>query len=190
MTGRLARWSALVWSLALIGCSGDEPVASRPTGGDLPTTEVRDFTLQESDQGKPAWILSSRYAAQYQNRGVIQARDVTIEFFDSKGAKYSRLTAKEGEVAQPRNDLEARGDVIVTTTDGVRIETSSLRYLNREQKIVSDAFVRLERNGTVVTGVGFESDPSLEHFTLKRQVRAQVQTSDGGGLRFRERGAP
>ena len=177
-------------SLALFGCTGDEPVASRSAATDLPTTEVRDFTLQESTEGKPAWILSSRYAAQYQNRGIIQARDVTIEFFDQKGAKYSRLTAKEGEVTQPRNDLEARGDVVVTTTDGVRIETSSLRYLNREQKIVSDAFVRLERHGTVVTGVGFESDPSLEHFTLKRQVRAQVQTSDGGGLRFQERGAP
>jgi LPS export ABC transporter protein LptC len=181
-------WIAIAACIAICGCAGDEPVASRPTAGDLPTTEVRDFTLEESDQGKPAWILSSRYAAQFQNRGIIQARDVTIEFFDQQGAKYSRLTAKEGEVTQPRNDLEARGDVVVTTTDGVRIETSSLRYLNREQKIVSDAFVRLERNGTVVTGVGFESDPSLEHFVLKRRVQAQVQTTEGGGLRFQERG--
>jgi LPS export ABC transporter protein LptC len=180
-------WIAIAASLAFVGCAGDEPVASRPPGADLPTTEVRDFTLEESDQGRPEWILKSRYAAQYQNRGVILARDVAIEFFDDQGKKYSRLTAKEGEVTTPRNDLEARGDVVVTTEDGVRIETSSLRFLNRERKIVSDAFVRLERHGTVVTGVGFESDPSLEHFTLKRKVQAQVQTTGGGGLRFQER---
>jgi hypothetical protein len=50
--------------------------------------------------------------------------------------------------------------------------------------------VRFEKEGTVVTGIGFESDPSLESFKIKRQVRAQVQSSEGGGLRFRERGAP
>jgi hypothetical protein len=73
----------------------------------------------------------------------------------------------------------------------VRIQTDALRFLNRERKIVSDSFVRLTRHGDVVTGIGFESDPSLEHFTLKREVRAQVQSgSGGGGLRFKERGKP
>jgi hypothetical protein len=39
--------------------------------------------------------------------------------------------------------------------------------------------------------VGFTSDPSLEHFTLKHEVRAQVQSNSGnGGLRFQERGKP
>ena len=130
-----------------------------------------------------------KYAATYSGRGLIVARDVTIDFFDSAGEKYSHLTAAEGTVQQPGNDMEARGKVVVTTTDGVRIETESLRFLNGQRRIVSDQFVRLERNGDVVTGIGFESDPSLEHFSIKREVRAQVQSSPGGGLRFKERGA-
>ncbi len=176
--------------LALAGCSSNDRVVPQPRSQDLPSQEVRDFTLAESNEGRPEWILTSRYAATYQQRGVIVARDVAIDFFDSEGKKYSHLTAREGEVKQPSNDMEARGNVVVTTEDGVRIETSSLTFLNRERKIVSEEFVRLERNGDVVTGVGFESDPSLEHFTIKRQVRAQVQTSPGGGLRFRERDRP
>ena len=93
-------------------------------------------------------------------------------------------------IERPSNNMEARGDVVVTTTDGVRIQTPSLRYLNGTQRIVSDEFVRLERRGDVVTGIGFESDPSLDHFVLKKEVRAQVQSSKGGGLRFRERDTP
>ena len=177
--------------LLLPGCGSEDRVVPRPTSGEeLPSQEVRNFSLEESDTGTPEWILTSRYAATYDRRGAILARGVAIDFFDSKGAKYSHLTAKEGEIKRPSNDMEARGNVVVTTTDGVRIQTESLRYLNHERKIVSDAFVRLERKGDVVTGIGFESDPSLEHFTIKKEVKAQVQSSPNGGLRFQQRGTP
>jgi len=173
------------------GCGDDDHVIPRPTGGELPSEEVRDFTLDESDQGQLEWVMHADYAASYAQRGAIEARDVQIDFFDDHGRKYSHLTAQTGIVHRPSIDMEARGHVVVTTTDGVRIQTESLRFLNRERRIDSDAFVRLTRHGDVVTGVGFTSDPSLEHFTLKREVRAQVQSNSGnGGLRFQERGKP
>lgn len=171
----------------LSGCSRDTTVPLSPRAANLPSQEVTDFTLEESDTGRPEWILEAKYAATYSHRGLIVAKDVTIDFFDSAGEKYSHLTAAEGTVQQPGNDMEARGKVVVTTTDGTRIATESLRFLPRKRLITSDQFVRFERNGDVVTGIGFESDPSLEHFSIKREVRAQVQSSPGGGLRFEER---
>jgi len=188
---RITAWGLVALAalaVALPGCSNEEPVVATPRGANLPSQEVTDFEMKESDTGKPEWILVSKYAATYPG-GLIVARNVVIDFYDREGEKYSRLTAREGTVQQPSNDMEARGQVVVTTTEGVRIETESLRFLNRQRKIVSDERVRLERNGDVVTGIGFESDPSLEHFTIKREVRAQVQSSPGGGLRFQERGS-
>ncbi len=190
---QLAWATGLAFGMLLAaGCGSEDRVAPRPTQStqELPSQEVRDFSLEESDTGTPEWILRSRYAATYDARGVIVARGVAIDFFDTKGAKYSHLTAKEGEIKRPSNDMEARGNVVVTTTDGVKIQTESLRFLNHERRIVSDAYVRLERRGDVVTGIGFESDPSLEHFVLKHEVKAQVQSSPNGGLKFRQRGAP
>ena len=183
--------SVLLAGLALAGsgCGSEEPVVSTPRAANLPSQEVTDFEMRESDTGRPEWILVAKYAATYSARGTIVARDVAIDFYDNAGKKYSRLTAREGTVQQPANDMEARGKVVVTTTDGVKIETESLRFLNRQRKIVSDQFVRLERNGDVVTGIGFESDPSLEHFSILKEVRARVQSSPGGGLRFQERGS-
>jgi hypothetical protein len=61
----------------------------------------------------------------------------------------------------------------------VTLETDSLRWQNARGKIVSDAFVRVTRNGDVVTGYGFESDATLEHFHLAREVRAEVQPQAG-----------
>jgi LPS export ABC transporter protein LptC len=109
----------------------------------------------------------------------VDARTVRIDFFDREGKKNSTLTADQGIVFQRTNDLEARGKVRVTTESGVTLETDSLRWQNARGKIVSDAFVRVTRNGDVVTGYGFESDATLEHFHLAREVRAEVQPQAG-----------
>ena len=60
------------------------------------------------------------------------------------------------------------------------MSTEHLRFLNQKQHIVTDDFVRVERAGDVLTGVGFESDPQLRHFEFRSQVNATVRTRTGG----------
>ena len=117
----------------------------------------------------------------YNREHKVDAKTVTIEFFDQDGAHYSTLTADQGEIDQTTNDLEARGDVRVTTKNGIAMETDSLRFFNRTGKIVSHGFVRVTRRGDVLTGYGFESDATLEHFTLRREVRAEVRSAGDAG---------
>src|SRR3989442_9088192 len=125
--------------------------------------------------------LLASYAAMYNDRNVVDARTIQIEFFDSKGRRSSTLVARQGLVDQRTNNLEAVGDVRIVTETGVHMETDSLRWINNTQKIVSDAFVRVTRKGDVVTGYGFESDANLDHFHLKREVRAEVRDEGDSG---------
>ena len=145
----------------------------------IPDQEARDFTLTESAAGKKNWTLRAVYAAMFNREHKVDAKTVTIDFFDQEGAHYSTLTADQGEIDQMTNDLEARGDVRVTTKNGVAMETDSLRFFNRTGKIVSEGFVRVTRQGDVLTGYGFESDATLEHFKLRHEVRAEVRTPGG-----------
>jgi lipopolysaccharide export system protein LptC len=170
---------SMLLAAQVAGCHGDAP--STPSGEDvrIPDQEARDFTLTESSEGKKSWTLWSSYAAMYNDRNLVDARTVRIDFFDREGKKNSTLTADQGLVFQRTNDLEARGKVRVTTESGVTLETDSLRWQNARGKIVSDAFVRVTRHGDVVTGYGFESDATLEHFHLAREVRAEVQPQAG-----------
>jgi LPS export ABC transporter protein LptC len=114
----------------------------------------------------------------YNREHRVDATTVHIDFFNDEGEPYSSLVADRGTVDQRTNDLEARGNVRVTTRNGVTMETDSLRYVNRTGKIHSDGFVRVTRRGDVLTGYGFESDATLEQFRLRREVRAEVR-SDG-----------
>jgi LPS export ABC transporter protein LptC len=167
------------------GC--ERPDSSPPASPEVPDEVVRQFTLTETVKGELRWKLTAASAATYRNVGSIRASDVAIEFYDQAGKPYSHLTAREGEIRTSTNDMAARGNVVVTTVTGTRVETQSLRFLNRAQRIVSDERVTVRRGGDVLTGIGFDSDPSLDHFEFHRQVRAQV-SSPSGRLRVRERG--
>jgi LPS export ABC transporter protein LptC len=177
---RAAALAAVAGLAAWAGCSSKLSSESRGAERRVPDQEARDFTLTESSEGKKNWTLLASYAAMYTDRHLIDAQTVRIEFFDSKGAKFSTLLADQGLVDQRTNNLEARGHVRIATESGIRMETDSLRWLNDRGKIVSDAFVRVTRKHDVVTGWGFESDPSLDHFQLSRQVQAEVRDAAEG----------
>lgn len=163
------------------GCHGrSTPVASNEELK-IPDQEARDFTLTESAAGTKNWTLRAEYAAMFNREHRVDAKTVRIDFFDAEGNLYSTLTADRGEIDQRTNDLEARGNVRVSTKNDVAMETDSLRFMNRTGKILSDGFVRVTRQGDVLTGFGFESDATLEHFRLQREVRAEVRSAGDAG---------
>jgi LPS export ABC transporter protein LptC len=177
----VVRLAALALAVSMaFGCGRQASVGPAASTGELPDQEVSDFVLTETDQGNVQWTLYARYAATFSSRNQTTARGVRVDFFDPKGKKSSELTAREGEINDRTHDMIARGNVVLQSAEGTRMSTQSMRFLNREQKIVSEEFVRVERAGDVLTGYGFESDPELRHFEFKRQVNATVRTNSGG----------
>jgi len=163
----------------LSGCSGGKKLSASGTKGELPDGEVEDFSITETDSGRTQWTLFAKHAATYQARDLVTARTLRIDFFDEKGQKSSELVAREGELYQRTRDMIARGNVVLLTTEGWRMSTEEMHFLNSHRKITSDKLVRVEKEGTVLEGVGFESDPNLEHFEFQHQIRATVQPGAG-----------
>src|SRR2546422_3705343 len=185
----LMRVAAIALLIAAAGCKSRNAPTPGATDVRIPDQEARDFTLTETSEGKKNWTLWASYAAMYNDRNLVDARTIQIEFFDSKGKRYSTLTADQGLVDQRTNNLDAVGRVRIVTETGVHMETDSLRWMNNTQKIVSDAFVKVTRNQDVVTGYGFESDPNLDHFHLKREVRAEVRDAGAEETRCNDVGS-
>lgn len=160
------------------GCSQRRAVGPAGTAGALPDQEIKDFALTETDAGRPLWKLYARYAAEFSGRNLYQARTLKVDFFDDAGARSSVLTAREGEINGRTRDMLARGHVVLQTTEGTRLTTEELRFMNRDQKILvpETQAVRVERGSDVLTGYGFESDPDLKHYEFKRRVQATVRS--------------
>jgi len=144
-----------------------------------PDQEVGNFSLTESEAGTKKWTLWAEWAAIYNESAKVNARNVRIDFFEEDGTKFSELKADSGILNQRNNDMEALGNVHVKTENGISLETQSLSWLNLSQKIVSDDFVKITQGRDVLTGVGLVSDPSLNEFEIKKDIKAFVIDKEG-----------
>jgi LPS export ABC transporter protein LptC len=177
--GAIVLSTAVILLLAVAGCGERRSVGIPPSSGEVPDQEVRDYSLTGTNLGAVEWKLYAQYAAIYDVRNTITTRGVRVDFYDSEGKPSSQLTAREGEINQLSRDMAARGNVVLQNSNGTRMSTQSVRYLSREQKIVSDELVRLEEHGNVLTAVGFESDPDLKHYHFRSRVQAVVRPRAG-----------
>jgi LPS export ABC transporter protein LptC len=92
----------------------------------------------------------------YEMRG-----NLVVTIFDSVGATSATITASEATYHVQIGSIEARGNVVVITNDGKRLDTPQLFYDQRSNRIRSDsAFVFVEPN-LRVTGGSFVSDPEM-----------------------------
>lgn len=102
-------------------------------------------------------------------------RIVSGVFFNAEGARDAVLTSRTGVYNQRLNSLEARGDVVISTVDGRRLETPFVRYDNRVNLVSSDTTFKLTMpDGKVVDGIGFTTDPDLNnvHIVKQKSVKA------------------
>lgn len=105
----------------------------------------------------------------------IELRGVRANFFTETGDVDGTLTSREGTFNNRSGEMHARGDVVVQTRDGRRLQSPELRYIVSQQLIQSDSSFVLTRPGERLEGIGFTSDPNL------RNVRIERTLSGSGG---------
>ena len=87
-----------------------------------------------------------------------------------------QVTSDEGDLVKDTKDVELRGNVVLVSSEGLRVETTVLRWNNAEGRAWTDQPVIIYKGEGVVTGFGLEARPS-EEITL---VRGRVKATFGG----------
>jgi len=82
------------------------------------------------------------------------------------------IVGDEGDLYEASRNVEIRSNVVLTSSDGMRLETSVLRWQGQERRIWTDVPVRLSREGAVVNGTALEVRMGDEVTTLQGRVRA------------------
>ena len=116
------------------------------------------------------WRLKADQALMYDQAGLTQLRKLTANIFQKERAWT--IVGEEGELDRTSNNVEVRKNVIVTSDDGVRLETSVLRWDAQEKRLWTDAPVRLSRDGSTVSGSGLSVLMEDESTTVTGRVRA------------------
>lgn len=160
----------VVVAATLVAKSRSAPVetlaAPAPGGADL---QIKQVDLEEEAEGV-RWRLKADQALLYEQAGITQLRKLSANIYQRERA-WS-IVGDEGELDRSSNDVEVRSNVVVTSDDGLRLETSVLRWDSSGKRLWTDAPVTLSRHGSVVTGSGLEVRLADESTTVSGPVRA------------------
>jgi LPS export ABC transporter protein LptC len=172
------RWLGLAALVALTvsGCSGDGDEQSLTTQHrPLPDQVISGFSLTETTMGQKDWHMDARRAYVYEKRNILEADSIEVTFYGEAGRVRSTLKADYGKLNRASDNMEASGNVVVTSADGVVLETKSLRWESKLRKIISEDSVRIVREQDVLTGWGFRGDPDLGSFRIMRDMKATIK---------------
>ncbi|MBV6520962.1 MAG: hypothetical protein MNPFHGCM_01082 [Gemmatimonadaceae bacterium] len=99
-------------------------------------------------------------------------RRVKTDFYKTTGEKDATLTSLQGSYSSRLGTMEARGQVVVVTTDGRKLESPHLRYDPARNEISSDSAFVLTESDRRLEGIGFVSDPDLNNIKVLRNMKA------------------
>lgn len=144
-----------------------EAVGPQPSSADL---SIKEVDLQEQFASGTSWQLTADQGAVFDNERRTTLRNIRVRVQDRQ--RIWTIVGEEGDYFQDTRDVELRHNVVLTSDDGLRLETSVLRWKGAERRLWTDAPVRLYQDGTVVDGSGLDVRMADESTTVQGRVRA------------------
>lgn len=91
---------------------------------------------------------------------------IYVEKFDTLFQSEASIQADTAYNYEKKGLWKLVGNVKVESLDGNRFETSLLYWDQKEEKIYSDEYIRIEEKDKVITGIGFESNQDMSQYKI------------------------
>ena len=150
-----------------------EPVASSAD------YRIKEVHIQEEAVGNIRWKLDADHAEVFQQEGKTLMRKVTVTIIEPD--RSWTVTGDEGELLEASKDVRLRRNVVLVSSEGVRLEAETLNWNAKGRRVWTDDPVTLVRNNAVLKGRGLEARMDEERTTIKGPLRVTIK---------RERSAP
>jgi LPS export ABC transporter protein LptC len=154
----------------------DESVGASLSKADL---SIKAVQLEE-DSGGVRWRLKADQALVFDGEGRTWLRQVDVKV-DERQRSWT-IVGEEGDLDRDKN-LEVRRNVIMTSDDGMHLETSVLRWHAGERRLWTDQRVRIVKSGAVIEGSALEVKMSDEATTIMGPVRAVFDSRPRDGAK-------
>lgn len=138
----------------------------------LPDQEGWRKSIELTDQGRRRALVTAGHFSKYDHLQKAKLDGgITVLFFDSTGQKQvSKLTALQAEINEKTGEMEVSGSVVLIGEDSTRLETESLRWNRKTEKIIGQSRVIIRRSESIETGVGFQATSDLMRWTMQKVV--------------------
>lgn len=105
-------------------------------------------------------------------------RGVKIQFFNMQTHEQeSLLTSSEGKLNKQAGLADLNGNVTAIGKEGAKLETAQLFWDEKQNKIYTTGYVKIQNANRVIEGEGFESNTELTRYRIFK-ARGQVQVNN------------
>ena len=91
---------------------------------------------------------------------------IYVEKFDTLFQSEASIQADTAYNYEKKSLWKLVGNVKIESLEGTRFETSLLYWDQKEEKIYSDKYIRIEEEDKVITGIGFESNQDMSQYKI------------------------
>jgi LPS export ABC transporter protein LptC len=138
----------------------------------MPIEKGKDVEILYSDSAR----IKARLLAKELNRFaekqpyVEMPKGIKMYFYDSNQKVNSTLTSEYAKVLQfpDNNIMEAKRKVVVVNEKNETLNTEHLVWNQKEETIVSDAYVTITTKDEIIMGDGLESNQSFTKYKIKK----------------------
>ncbi len=134
---------------------------------------LEDIHYVETKGKKKEWELRAKSGQHFRQDDYTTLEDLTVTFY-AEGGRIITLKGGKGSMKE-RKKIEVWENVVITSSDGYRVATNSLRYDNEKQQISTEDPVVLEGKGVQVKGVGIVVDLKTKKISILRKVRTVIK---------------
>ena len=165
-------WVAVMLLLLTLACSGEhkevvEVTFDPETTYTMKTTGVisliSDSGVTRYRANAKEWLVYGKAKEPYW----YFPEGIYVEKFDSLFHTEASIVADTAYYYDKQGLFQFVGQVEVKSLQGERFETEELFWNQKEDKVYSDRFIRIEQEDKIITGVGFESNQNMTRYTIR-----------------------
>lgn len=134
----------------------------------IPVQESWDSKVIFTENGILKGILYTDHLRAFNDPKEKLLDGVRFEFYNEEGKKTSQLTSKHGRIDELTQDMYAIDSVVaINDSSNIKLETDELMWRKKDEKIISDKFVRITSDEEIIEGYGFESDQQIKNYIIR-----------------------
>ena len=149
----------------------------QPQGADY---RIKDVHINETLKGDLRWQLDAEEAEIFDDQKKTQMRRVKVTVFQK--SRVWVVTGDEGEMQNETRDVTVRGNVVVTSDDGLRFTSEDLHWKTDAKRLWTDGPVTVVKGQTTITGRGFSSEIEAERALIRARVRVLIKDPRNANL--------
>ena len=163
---------AAVMFVIFPSCSGkDKNLAEAISERDsLPSMKSLGVTTLVSDSGITRYKIITEEWSVFDKKdppyGAFE-KGVYLEKFDTLFNIDASIEADTAYYYEKKKLWELRSNVHIRSQQGDKFDTELLFWDEKEQKVYSDKYIRIEQEDKTITGYGFESNQELTDYTIR-----------------------